>query len=115
MRRNEACEVLTRLAASSLIDIFVSKEIFYARDIVVCEQNKILDVLATDNTRDIFRQQTKEYIGKLLDTGIIDMDFAKDLNRLLIALDSGFEEGCNKAFIKERCKKCPNFKETEND
>ena len=115
MKRNEACRLITRLAASSLIDISVSKDLFKARDIVVCEDNKILDVLATDSIREIFRAQTKEYIRSLLDTKMIDNDFAKQLNDLLIALDYGFEEGCRTPFLLARCQRCPNYKRESND
>ena len=110
MKRNEACEILTRIATNELMDILVCKELLKTRDIVVCKQNKILDVLANEDTQEIYRKQTREYLYKLLGTNMLSHDVAKEINALIIALINGFDDGCDKKFRHERCVNCPNYR-----
>ena len=110
MKRYEACALLTNIASSDMIDLFVSKEIFKARDICVCSPNKILDVLATDESRKMLQNQMHYYLTKLLETDMLSIPFARKIRDCDCALNYGFEEGCDEAFLKNRCQRCPNYK-----
>ena len=43
MKRNEACVFLTKIAQDELISDDYSRMLFKARDIVICEDNRILE------------------------------------------------------------------------
>ena len=115
MRRNEACSILTKIASDELIDKFFSREILKARDIVVCEPHKVLDVLATDEQRQTMKMQLLEDIRFMIDNSMIDASIRKPLYDLRVALSNHFQDGCEKAYLKDRCQNCPNFKGNKND
>ena len=110
MKRNEACELLTKIAQSELIDMLVSKELIKARDICVCAPHKVLDVLATDEVRDVYSNQTQWYLKRLIETNMISVDLAKKAIATNRALVSTFEDGCDAMFIETRCMNCPNYR-----
>ena len=110
MKRNEACALLTKIAQSELIDISKGKEILKTRDICVCSPNKILDVLATDRMREMLREQTNLDLLNLQGTHLLNINISKQIRDYCIAVYCGFEEGCDKAYIKTRCQNCPNYK-----
>ena len=110
MKRYEACEILTKIALDELIDLIVCKELLKTRDIVVCEPHKILDVLATDAQRDMFKNQLLEYISRMKECNMYSFDVMKQLEMLRRALEGKFEDGCDKMYSSIRCANCPNYK-----
>ena len=114
MKRNEACNLLTMIASSELIDKHASRSIFKARDIIVCEPNSILDVLATPQTRNIYKDTLLDYINRLTSDDMVNNDVRKQLNDLKLAIDDGFESTCEEEFLPTRCKTCKCFTERKN-
>lgn len=110
MNRNEACELITRIAQDELIDMQVSREFLKARDIVICEPNKILDVLASPETRKLYKEQLIADLIELSENRMIDFSVRKDSRLLATELKTGdFKYKCIRPFIKARCKACPNY------
>lgn len=110
MKRNEACALLTKIASSEMIDNIVSKELLKARDIVVCEPHKVLDVLATDEARYTYSGFLHEYLCRLFNTNLLSHEIGGGILKLDTCLSSGFEDGCDEMYLPTRCKTCPNFK-----
>ncbi len=114
MRRNEACALITRIAQNELIDKEVSKSLLKARDIVICEYNGILDVLATGETRKAYKSQLSNIIRSLDESYLVSDDIRKPLNQLWLDLHANpesnitFYEKCEEMFLPTRCKDCPN-------
>ena len=114
MKRNEACLTLSMLADNfQFFDNKVSKEILKARDIVVCEPNKILDVLADEKTKETCKYQLIEYIQKLVSTGMISYRWVTRLLSIKYGIINGFDDLCEEMYLPTRCKDCPNFKGSE--
>lgn len=115
MERQEACLLLTKIASSELIDKTIGKEILKARDIVVCEQNKILDVLATEATRKKYLRILEIYIDRIINTLLIDKDTEKKLIEIMACIHEGddfyeFKDPCTEIYLPTRCKDCPNYR-----
>ena len=102
------------IASSELIDKHASRAIFKARDIIVCEPNGILDVLATPQTRQIYKDTLIDYIKRLTEDDMINADVRRQLNDLRLAMDDGFESTCEEAYLPTRCAKCKCFTERKN-
>lgn len=118
MRRNEACAYLTMLASDELIHEAISKDILKARDVVVCENNTILDVLADDDIRRYMKAELLKYLGHVIDTPIFSDSVrgkAEELKYILKNKPDYSQESfeyyckCDHMFIPTRCKKCPNY------
>lgn len=114
MKRNEACGLLTMIASDELIDKQISRAIFKARDIIVCEPNKILDVMANPQAKKIYRDTLLDYIKRLTEEDMINADVRKQLNDLKLAIDDGFESTCEDEFLHTRCKSCKCYTERKN-
>ena len=119
MKRNEACRLLTSLATNEFIDKAIGKEILKARDIVVCEPNKILDVMATDEERRKYLRILEIYINKITGTLLLDKDVEKKLIEISACIHQGdefyqFEEQCN-GYLPFRCNNCPLYKGMSED
>ena len=116
MYRNDACALLSMIASDELIDYTVSREIIKARDIVVCDHHKVLDVLASDEARSIYRKELRHILYDLSESKYIQMETRKKARALWADLmanpesDIEFYEKCKEPFIKTRCKDCPNLK-----
>ena len=114
MKRNDACRVLTNLATNEFIDKAIGKEILKARDIVICEPNHILDVMATEEERRKYSRILEIYINKITNTLLLDKDVEKQLIEIGACIHQGdefyqFEEICN-GYLPFRCEKCPLYK-----
>ena len=109
MKRNEACRLLTNFATCEFIDRGISREILKARDIVVCQPNKILEVLATDETRKRFLRILEIYIQRITSTYLLDGDIEKGLLEVNSCLHDGFENECD-GYLPMRCRSCPKYK-----
>jgi len=118
MKRNEACRLLTTLANSEFIDKAIGKEILKARDIVVCEPNKILDVMATEEQRRKYLRILEIYINKIIGTLLLDKEIEKELIEISACIHEGdefysFQDPCEEVYLPTRCKNCPNYKGCE--
>lgn len=111
MKKNEACEFLTKIASSELIDDALSKEIYKARDIVVCKEHTVLDVLASDETRRIYRQELVDLLFDMTTCRYLSLDTKKKARELFDDLrpESSYSEKCTKMYLPTRCKNCPNY------
>ena len=110
MKRYEACELLTKIASDELINSGTSLELFKERDVVICGDNKILDVLATDKDRKRYMEMLDYNIRALLEIELLSFEIGHGLTELEKALKDGFDGKCDSAFLTDRCSKCPNFK-----
>lgn len=116
MKRNEACRFLTRIASSEIIDMQVCKELIKARDIVVCEPNAILDVLATERTKEVYKNQLIEYLELIENSAIIDMEIRGYARNLVMALKCNLlEDKCEQVFLDTRCRSCKSYSGEQND
>ena len=113
MNRNDACALLTTIAQNELIDMPVSREILKARDIVVCEPNKLLDVMATQEARDTYKGRLIEYINCMLDekSAFLSFTLRQKLYTLRDDVQNGFKDYvcCSDKFLDFRCKNCPKY------
>ena len=114
MKRNEACVLLTNIASCEFIDKQIGREILKARDLVICEPNKILDVMATEETRKKYLRILEIYLHKITGTLLLDMDFEKKLIEISACIHEGddfyqFEDGCD-GYLPFRCNNCPLYK-----
>lgn len=111
MKRNEACALLTKIALNELIDEQVSKDLLKARDIVVCEPNKVLDVLSTLHTKCLSKEYLLDYISDMLNDNIFSQSIQRDLYYLQKEIngESKFEGKCTEMYLETRCKNCPNY------
>ena len=116
MKRNEACAFLTRIASDELFDFTLSKYVFKARDIVICENNRILDALSDSKTRDANKAELINLLQRIEETEFIDYEIRKKAMELWTDLCSHPNDGnadyykkCEVMFTHERCKNCPNF------
>ena len=112
MNRNEACALLSMIAQNELIDMQVSREILKARDIVVCEPHRILDVLASPETKDLYKTQLISYIDTMIDNGsIFSFEIRQKLYTLKNDIENGFKDYvcCTEKYLEDRCKDCPKY------
>ena len=115
MKRSEACRLLTNLATSEFIDKAIGREILKARDIVVCEPNKVLDVLATEETRKKYLRILEIYLRKITSTLLLDKEIEKEMIELCACIHEGddyysFQDPCDEMFIPMRCQNCKNYR-----
>ena len=110
MKRNEACELLTKIASSEFVDEFVSRGIYTTRDICVCSPNKILNVLATETDKKNYAHTTSEYLQRMIDSLMLRGTIMHQCESLREAFIDGFEDGCDECFLTQRCQKCPNYR-----
>ena len=115
MRRNEACRILTGIASSELISDTASKQIFKARDIVVCEPNEILDVLATPEQREESKKVLCQYLNRIIDDSMFDGELRSGLYDIVLSINMDNWQSCDSMYIPIRCKNCPLFKEGSNE
>lgn len=119
MKRYEACVFLTSVASDEMISKTVSDVFYKARDIVVCEKNKILDVLATDEHRRQFRNILDNYLLAMTHDEFIADDIKDKAHELWQDLQceyhsqDGFYEKCDEMYLPTRCRDCPNYKGRE--
>lgn len=104
MQRSEACLLLTKIATSELIDKAIGKEILKARDIVVCEPHKILDVIATEDDRKRYLRILQIYINKITNTLLIDKEIEKGLIEINACIHDGdcfygFQDPCEDMYL----------------
>ena len=109
MKRSEACNLLTKIASNELNDHEISKELFKARDVVVCAPNGILDVLATGEIRKHYAQVLRDYLYVFRNVEMISSNIRDSIVGLEIALKNGFDDDCE-CYLETRCKTCPNCK-----
>ena len=118
MYRNEACELITRIAQNELIDMSLSKELLKARDVVICEHNKILDVLATEEEYEALRERLIEYVNFMSNIEFIDIAIKQKLSLLDVELctyGGNFNDKCENMYLPTRCANCPNYKVNKNE
>ena len=114
MKRNEACVFITKLAQDELTSEDASKMLFKSRDIVVCENNKLLDVLADTKSREIYKNELIRFLFSLAECSFISFEIRKQARELWILLqdnsESEYYEKCETMYLPTRCQNCPNFK-----
>lgn len=114
MKRNEACAFLTKLAQDELISEDASRTLLKARDIVVCENNKILDVLASPETRELYRNELVRFLFSFSECTLMSIELRRQARLLWILLqdnsESEYYEKCEIMYLPTRCQNCPNFK-----
>lgn len=115
MKRNEACAFLTRIASDELFDSTLSKYVLKARDIVICENNRILDVLANTKMRNASKKELMDLLQKIEESDFIDYEIRKTARQLWMDLNANpnvnedYYKKCEVMFLPIRCQKCPNF------
>ncbi len=109
MKCNEACKLLTMLASDEIITNVVSDVFLKARDILVCKDNGILDVLADDKQREVCSRELEASIKCMRYSPVFSDKVVCGLANLQMALTAGFEEECD-GFLPMRCKSCPRYK-----
>ena len=116
MRRNEACELLSRIAQNELVDKELSKFLLKARDVVICDHNKILDVSVSSSAKEDVKKGLKHFLFETSENvKLIDHSIARDLRLLWIDLQTNPEsqipyyEKCDEMYLPTRCKNCPNY------
>ena len=113
MKRNEACAFLTKIAQDELISDDYSRMLFKARDIVICEDNKILDVLACPETRELYKNELIRFLFSLAECSFISVDIRKQARQLWMDVQDNSREEyykkCEMMFLPTRCQNCPNF------
>ena len=114
MKRNEECAFLTKLAQDELSSEDASKMLFKARDVVICEDNKILDVLADDRARSLYENELIRFLFAFSECTFISVELRKQARELwtLFQGNSNEEnhEKCETMYLPTRCQNCPNFK-----
>ena len=114
MKRNEACAFLTKLAQDELISEDASRMLFKARDVVVCEDNKILDVLADDRARSLYKSELIRFLFAFAECTFMFVELRKQARELWTLLQDNsneeYYEKCEMMFLPTRCKNCHNFK-----
>lgn len=113
MKRNEACAFLTKIAQDELISEDASRMLLKARDIVVCEDNKILDVLACPETRSIYKDELIRFLFSFSDCTFMSIEMRKQARELWEDLQNNlnveYYEKCKTMYLPTRCQNCPNF------
>jgi len=110
MKRNEACAFLTKIAQDELISDDYSRMLFKARDIVICEDNRILDVLASPETKMLYRQEVESFLYNFSNSSLLSIEMRKQAQELLNDLTERVNSGkCEMMYLPTRCKDCPNF------
>ena len=111
MKRNEACAFLTKIAQDELISDDYSRMLFKARDIVICEDNRILDVLASPETKMLYRQEVESFLYNFSNSSLLSIEMRKQAQELLNDLTERVNnEECEMMYLPTRCQNCPNFK-----
>ena len=114
MKRNEACAFLTKLAQDELISEDASSMLFKARDVVVCEENKILDVLADDRVRSLYKSELIRFLFAFAECTFMSVNMRKQARELWTDLqdnsNSRYYSKCEVMYLPTRCKNCPNFR-----
>ena len=122
MHRNEACLFLTKLAQNELIEMETCKWLLKARDIVICDKNTILDVLASDDTRSEYKNSLANILYAIEDTTFFSLyvrKSARDLRYDLATVSENYgtiySGKCEEMYLPTRCKNCPNYAGCEKD
>ena len=121
MYRVEACAFLTKIAENELMNRETSKEMLKERDLIICEPNKILDVLATDDKRKFLKTCLSLQLEAIATSGFFTKEVRKKAKELYCCINEKEEEHpefyelCNEVFLPTRCKDCPNYKGCKND
>ena len=115
MKRKDACAILTKIAQSELISQRACLTILKARDVVVCEPNKILDVLATPQNKEEVKKELCNYLHRIIDDSMYDEELRINLFHVVQSIETDDWQPCDEMYISIRCKNCPCFKENSDE
>lgn len=109
MTRDEAWQVITRIASSELIDNVTARNLISARDVVICAPNKKMNILVDDECRRDYTKTLKQLLDAIYDFDCLNLDIRKGITKVRETLDKGFEPWCMEPCLKIRCGTCPGF------